>query len=139
MNIFKHGLNDTTNPICVCGSDFESINHFFLHCPEYCKARQPLFDKIQSIDKILLSQNKSSLTHLLLYGDPNSNVKAFILNSALEFVLSSGRFNGPVFNGALNCFFSFLSLIHFSYDFPFDFVYLFYFVISYLYLYLRCL
>ena len=107
MNIFKHGLNDTTNPICVCGSDFESINHFFLHCPEYCEARQPLFDKIQSIDKILLSQNKSSLTHLLLYGDPSSNVKAFILNSALEFVLSSGRFNGPVFNGALNCFFFF--------------------------------
>ena len=97
---FKRGFNDTINPICIW--DIESINYFFLHCPEYCKARQTLFDNIQSIDKMLLSQNKSSLTHLLLYGDPkcNSYVNVFILNSAIEFISSSGRFNGPLFNGA---------------------------------------
>ena len=67
---FKHGFNDTINPICICGGDIESINHFFLHCPEYCEARQTLSDNIQSIDKMLLSQNESSLTHLLLYDDP---------------------------------------------------------------------
>ena len=87
---FKHGFYDTINLICVCGGDTESINHFFLHCPEYCEARQTLLDNIQSIDKMLLSQNVSSLTHLLLYGDPkrNSNVNAFILNLAIEFILS---------------------------------------------------
>ena len=26
---FKHGFNDTINPICVCRGDIESINHFF--------------------------------------------------------------------------------------------------------------
>ena len=84
------------------GGDIESINHFFHHCPEYCEATQTLFDNIQNIDKMLLSQNESSLTHLLLYGDPkrNSNVNAFILNSAIEFILSSGRFNEPLFGGA---------------------------------------
>ena len=84
------------------GGDTESIDNFFLHCPEYCEGRQTLFDNIQSIDKMLLSQNESSLTHLLLYGDSkgNSNVNAFILNSATEFILSSGRFNEPLFNGA---------------------------------------
>ena len=99
---FKHGFNDTINPICICGGDIESINHFFLHCPEYSEARQTLFDNIQSIDKMLLSQNESSLTHLLLYGDPkrNSNVNAFILNLATEFILSSGRFNKLLFNRA---------------------------------------
>ena len=99
---FKHGFSDTINPICICGGDIESINHFFLHCPEYCEARQTLFDNIQSIDKMLLSQNESSLTHLLLYGDPkrNSNVNAFILNLATEFILSSGRFNKLLFNRA---------------------------------------
>ena len=83
---FKHGFNDTINPICICGGDIESINHFFLHCPEYSEARQTLFDNIQSIDKMLLSQNESSLTHLLLYGDPkrNSNVNAFILNTVIK-------------------------------------------------------
>ena len=51
---------------------------------------------------MLLSQNESSLTNFLLYGDPkhNCNVNAFILNLAIEFILSSGRFNGPLFNGA---------------------------------------
>ena len=99
---FKQGFNDTINPICICGGDIESINHFFLHCPEYCEVRQTLYEKIQSIDKMLLNQNQSSLTHLLPYGDPkrNSNVNAFILNSATEFILSSERFNGPLLNGA---------------------------------------
>ena len=82
---FKHGFNDTVNSICIFVGDIELINHFFLHCPEYCEARQTLFDLIQSIDKMSLSQNESSLTHLLLYSDPkrNSSVNAFILNSAI--------------------------------------------------------
>ena len=98
---FKHGFNDTINPTCICGGDTESINHFFLHCPEYCKARQTFFDNIESIDKMLLSQNESSLTHLLLNGDPkrNSSVNAFILNAAVEFILCSRRFSGSLFNG----------------------------------------
>ena len=85
----------------MCEGNIDLINHFFLHCPEYYEARQTLFDNIQGIDKMLLSKNEPSLTHLLLYGDPkcNSNVNAFILNSAIEFILSSGRFNGPLFNG----------------------------------------
>ena len=99
---FKHGFNDTINPICICGGDIKSINHFFLHCPEYCEARQNLFDNIESIDKMLLSPNEPSLTHLLLFDNlkSNSSVNAFILNSAVEFILSSGRFNGAFFNGA---------------------------------------
>ena len=99
---FKHGFKNTINPICICGGDVESINHFFLHCPESCEARQTIFGNIQSIDKMSLSQKKSLLTQLLLYSDPkpNSYVNAFILNSAIEFILSSGRFNGPLFNGA---------------------------------------
>ena len=62
-NKFQHSFNDTINPICNCEGNSESINHFFLHCPEYCKARQNLFDNIQSIAKMLLSQNESSSTH----------------------------------------------------------------------------
>ena len=99
---FKHGFIDTINSICICGGNIESINHFFLHCPEYCEARETLFDNIQCIGKMLLSQNESSLTHLLLYGDSkrNSNVNGFILSSEIDFILSSERFNGLLFNGA---------------------------------------
>ena len=99
---FKHGFYDTINFLRICGGDTESINHFFLHCPEYCEARQTLFDNNQNIDKMLLSQNVSLLTHLLLYGDPkrNSNVNAFILNLAIELILCSGRFSELLFNEA---------------------------------------
>ena len=88
--------------VLICGVDTESINHFFLHCPEYYEARQTIFENIQSIDKVLLSQSESSLTHLLLYSDPkcNSDANAFILNWAIAFILSSGRFNEPLFSGA---------------------------------------
>ena len=101
---FKHGFNDKINPICICAGDIESNSHFLLHCHQYCEARQTLSDNIQKIDKMMLSQNESSLTHLLLYGDPKriSSVNAFILNSTIEFILSSGRFSGPLFNGAQN-------------------------------------
>ena len=59
---FKHGFNDIINHICIWGGDIESTNHFFLHRTEYCEATQTLFDNIQSLDKMLLSQNGSSLT-----------------------------------------------------------------------------
>ena len=78
---FKHVFNDTVNPICICEGVIESISNFFLHCSEFIEARQTLFYKIQSIGKTLLSQNESSLTRLLLYGDRkrNSSVHAFSL------------------------------------------------------------
>ena len=66
------------------------------------KARRTHYENIQSIDKTLLSQSKSPLTRLFLYGDlkHNSNVNALFLNSAIEFKLSSEKFNGPLFNEA---------------------------------------
>ena len=30
---FKHGFQDTLNPLCSCGNDVESAEHFLLHCP----------------------------------------------------------------------------------------------------------
>ena len=50
---FKHGFNDAINLIGISGGDIQPINHFFVHSPEYCEARQTLFEKIQSIDKTL--------------------------------------------------------------------------------------
>ena len=40
---FKHGFNDKTKDICICGGDIESINHLFLHCPEYFEASLTTF------------------------------------------------------------------------------------------------
>ena len=32
---FKHGLQDTLNPLCTCGNDAESAKHFLLHYPQF--------------------------------------------------------------------------------------------------------
>ena len=83
---FKHGFKEIINPICTCGGAIESKIISFSSL-EYCEARQTPSDNIQSIHKMLLSKSESLLTHLLLFSDPkrNSNVNAFILDSATEF------------------------------------------------------
>ena len=29
---FRHGFNDTTNPMCACGTEVENTEHFLLRC-----------------------------------------------------------------------------------------------------------
>ena len=29
---FRHGYTDTINPMCACGADVETTEHFLLHC-----------------------------------------------------------------------------------------------------------
>ena len=111
---FKHGFNDTINPICICGGDIESINHFFLHCPEYSEARQTLFDNIQSIDKMLLSQNESSLTHFFTV---TLNATPMLMHSFSTQQLNSYYLQEDSMNrylAELKMFFKIVFLIFFS-------------------------
>ena len=112
----EHGFNDTTNPIWICGGHIESINHFFLHCPDYCEASQNLFDKIQSIDKMLLSQSESSLTTPML-------MHSFSTQQLDSYYFQEDSMNRYLLE--LKMLFFFLSLINFSNGFLFAFVYLF--------------
>ena len=123
----------------MCGGNIESINHFFLHCHEYCKARQTLFDNIQSIEKMLLTQNESSLTHFFTV---TLNPTLMLMHSFSTQQLNSYYLQDDSMDRhltELKMFFFFLSLIHFSYGFLFVIVYLVRFVISHLYLYPKCL
>ena len=36
---FKHNVQDCLNPLCLCGNDRETSNHFLLHCPTYSNKR----------------------------------------------------------------------------------------------------
>ena len=104
------------------GGDTESIDNFFLHCPEYCEGRQTLFDNIQSIDKMLLSQNESSLTHFFTV---TLNATPMLMHSFSTQELNSNylqKDSTDRYLTELKIFF-FLSLIHFSYGFLFVFVY----------------
>ena len=37
---FKHDFQDTLNPLCSCGNDVESTEHFLLHCPQFVNDRR---------------------------------------------------------------------------------------------------
>ena len=39
---FIHGFQDTLNPLCTCGNDEESAEHFLLHCPQFVDERRTL-------------------------------------------------------------------------------------------------
>ena len=37
---FKHGFQDTLNPLCSCGNDVVCTEHFLLHCPQFANKRR---------------------------------------------------------------------------------------------------
>ena len=85
--------------MCSCGSDVETTKHFFLHCANFNSQRQTLFDKITMLDENILTENEESIVNTLLFGKPNSenSVNKAILKASIEYILSTERFNGPLF------------------------------------------
>ena len=47
---FRHGFNDTINPMCACGTEVENIEYFLLLCQFYSTLRLELFENLEKID-----------------------------------------------------------------------------------------
>ena len=96
---FKHSFQDSLNPFCSCGLVIESTAHFFLHCPTYIIERRTLLSTLVNIDNNLLDLCEPVLIRTLLFGsnsfdtDTNTNV----LNATIEYILSTERFDEPLF------------------------------------------
>ena len=84
--------------MCNCNSGIETTAHFLLHCPNFNTQRQTLFDKIATIDANILIENENNI-NILLFGKPSSEDRfnKQILNASIEFILSTERFNIPLF------------------------------------------
>ena len=96
---FRHNFQDSIDPMCSCSSGVETTTHFFLHCANFNIQRQTLFDRITTIDKNILTENEESIINTLLFGKPNSenSVNKSILIASIEYILSTERFNEPLF------------------------------------------
>ena len=96
---FRHNFQDSIDPMCSYKSDIETTAHFLLHCPNFNTQRQTLFDKIATIDANILIENENNIINILLFGKPNSEDRfnKQILNAFIEFILSTERFNIPLF------------------------------------------
>ena len=107
---FKHNFQDSLNPLCKCGAEVESISHFLLHCPIY--RWYSLLSTIINIDCKLLEITDSSLTQMLLHGNPSFDIitNSLIVNATIIFVLPTKRFEEALFKKNNQCFFFYLFL-----------------------------
>ena len=96
---FKHGFQDTLNPICSCDNDIETSAHIFLHCPHYSNERSTFLNTIRNINRNILYKNDLQITETLLYSDSSLDDKnnTLILNATIGFLFVSKRFEVNLF------------------------------------------
>ena len=96
---FRHHSNDTLNPPCPCNSEVESLSHFFLHCHFFDNQRIILMNEILNIDPDINLLDDISISNLLLYGSKkySNEIIKKILEISIKYILTSKRFEGPLF------------------------------------------
>ena len=89
----------TYNPLCSCRNDIESSVHLFLHCPNFTTQRQTLLNKLKSINASIMTENENSVVRTLLFGRPDLSYSTNkeIINLTISFILTTERFNCPLF------------------------------------------
>ena len=98
---FKHNFLDYLNPICCCGQDIETTVHYYLlHCPFFSDERSIFFNNIRSIDENVLSGKDPKISDTLLFGISSFNYtkNTSILNTTIDYILSTKRFDVPLTN-----------------------------------------
>ena len=85
--------------MCKYINGVETTIYFFLRCANFNLQRQTLFDNISNVVKTILSENDDSIVNTFLLGKQNNDnsVNKAILNLKIEYILSSKRFNCPLF------------------------------------------
>ena len=97
---FKHNFLDCLNPICCCGQDIETTVHYLLHCPIFSDERSIFFNNIRRIDENVLSDSDPKTSDTLLFGITsfNDTKNTSILNTTIDYILSTKRFDVPLTN-----------------------------------------
>ena len=85
--------------MCECSLEPENTTHFLLHCHNYDNVRNTLMGDLNIIDPTLNSLRDIDLVHLLLFGDPNYNLRTNqnILKATINFLKKSTRFDEALF------------------------------------------
>ena len=96
---FKHNFQDSIDPMSSCGSDIELTVHFFFHCPNFTTQRQTLLNKLKIFNAIIMTENENSFVRTLLFGRPDFrySTNKEIINATISFILTTERFNCPLF------------------------------------------
>ena len=88
-HIFKHSFQDCLNPLCFCGDDNETFNHYLLHYPTYTNKRMTLLHNIKNINCDILELKDNIMIKIILFGLTSLSVSSntLILNSIFMLYL----------------------------------------------------
>ena len=96
---FRHGFNDTLNPLCACGNAIETTQHFLLRCHQYSSQRKELFEKLEKIYPNISTLSLKDQVNVLLYGPQNDDSKSLnqdIIKHVITFIKATARFEKPL-------------------------------------------
>ena len=93
---FKHSFHDCLIPLCFCGNEIETSTHYLLLCPTYTNKRLTLLNKIKSITCSILEFSDAVVTKILLLGDNTLSDSSNILNSTIDYIMSTKRFDDSI-------------------------------------------
>ena len=95
----KNSFQDLINPLCNWGHDIESTTHFVLDFPIFINERSTFFTTLSNFDCNLLDNTNSALTQKLFFTKTSfkSNKNLEILIATIDFILSTKRFDEPLF------------------------------------------
>ena len=63
---FRHGFNDTVKPMCPCGTEVETNEHFLLRCYCFSSQRSELFDNLYNLDPSFSKLNNKEKLYVII-------------------------------------------------------------------------
>ena len=93
---FRHGFKDTLSPLCTCGAEVETTEHFLLYSQLYSTHGSELFNKIMKVDQQFFNLTAKDQVLVLLYGSQRNNSEnsnQSIINFVIKYLKSTGRFD----------------------------------------------
>ena len=93
---FRHGFSDTVNPMCTCGTEIETTEHFFLRCHLYSTQRLELFESLKKVDSKFLNLNEKDQVNTLLRGSQTNDSKCAnhkILKFLITYIKATTHFD----------------------------------------------
>ena len=95
---FRHNFKDAPSPMCDCGSETETTDHFFLRCPFFAINRQKLLNDLLKLDPSLRNLKDEFLLDIILYGSDKykDTVDKEILLHTISFIKNLKHFERPL-------------------------------------------
>ena len=93
---FRHGFSDTVTPMCACGTEIETTEHFFVRCHLYSTQRLELFESLKKVDSNFLNLNEKDQVNTLLRGSQTNDSKCAnhkILKFLITYIKATTHFD----------------------------------------------